>query len=57
MNGEFSSYGFSRKMESFAIDWLTNNMSDKELMLKHEINSENTLNSRKRRIKDKMNTI
>lgn len=57
MNGEFSSYRFSRKMESFAIDWLTNNMSDKELMLKHEINSENTLNSRKRRIKDKMNTI
>lgn len=56
-SGEFSRYGFSRRMESFAIDWLTNGMTDKELMIKHEIDSKSTLDSRKRRIKAKMNTI
>ncbi len=53
---DFTKYGLSLEMAKFAHDWKIEGLTDKELMHKYEIMSRNTLNSRKRRIKDAMDT-
>lgn len=53
---DFTKYGLSAEMAEFANDWIAEKMHDKDLMKKYNISSTNTLNSRKRRIKAKMNT-
>lgn len=54
---DYTKYGLSKEMAKFAYDWLTAGLHDKELIVKYQLSGENTLNSRKRRIKAKINSI